>query len=129
MDALHQIYTAFDGVRTLQPYGFKCSNPGAKVEAEERTRAAVLKEYEWDKYQSDWMATELDIDMDTGEVLGVNQDYLSGYKPSEAFSQFLDTAFVIESGDEVHQVDRMKHLPNPDTWQNYRMKPIKDPEP
>jgi hypothetical protein len=119
LTAMHEIYKAFDGVRTLQPYGFRCSNPDAVVPAEEKTKAAVLKEYEWDKYTSDWIASEIDVDQDTGEVLGVICDPLSGYQPSDNFTDFLNTGFVIN--DEP--INRLKDIPSRDPYQYKRIRP------
>jgi hypothetical protein len=122
LSAMHVIYKAFDGVRTLQPYGFRCSNPDAVVPAEEKTKAAVLKEYEWDKYASDWIASELDVDHETGEVLGVICDPLSGYQPSDNFTDFLNTGFVIDD----NPIDRLKHIPERDPYCVKKIRPQKE---
>jgi hypothetical protein len=120
LSAMHEIYKAFDGVRTLQPYGFRCSNIDSVVSAEERTKAAVLKEYEWDKYTSDWIADELQVDESTGEVLGVICDPLSGYTPSDNFTKFLDTGLQLGDGG---QIDRLKKIPDRDPYRAKAIKP------
>ena len=138
-DALHQMYKAFEGIRTLQPYGFKSSNSDAVVSGEEKTKAAAVSEYEWNQLKTDWINEQLDIDTSTGELLGVTYDELSGYKAGEPYKQFLKEGFIIREKQSWHsvgslpwapfgveQVVEQKELPKRNPYQYKQIKPKKD---
>ena len=124
--ALHEMYKAFQGVVTLQNYGFKCSNSDAVVSGEEKTKAAAVSEYEWKQLKTDWINEQLDIDASTGELLGVTYDELSGYKAGEPYKQFLNEGFVrIDQFGNEHVV-KQKELPKRNPYQYKQIKPQKE---
>lgn len=111
LSALDTIYAAFRNTRTLQPYGFKQTASGASMaELEQKTTAPIERVYEWDRDQTDWVSTEIDMDLTTGEVFGVKSDYLSGYTISNSFKSFLDTAFILSGTPGEQPINRLQSI-------------------
>ena len=79
VDGLHTMFQALNGVRTLQTFGFTL--PAIKEATGEAKAVDPIGKYQWISQLSDWG------DMETGELL-------SGYVPSEAMKQVIDSIVV-----------------------------------
>lgn len=90
--AMHTIYSAFAGIKTLQPYGFKMS--GAS-DVSDSNKQPIIGEYEWQQSQYDWVKHDIEVDCETGEVLGVSEERLSGYNPGAGMRDLLQNGFEI----------------------------------